>query len=282
MDSQTVITLWELTAGQDYSERLTLLDNISENLSMEECEKVLQHIEEEIRKENAPKVLPFRRTLAPGMTDNVKLSKMLADKKLSPRLLDAFARHDRMPWKVSVSMNAEIQSETLDYLADYDGDCENVGDFMLTCIASHRNTTAETLTKLYEKFKNLKHKNITKILCAVAENSTTPQNIVEKLASHSQILVRSSAAMNENATTELLTKLSHDYARGVLMSVAENWRTPTEVLDEMSRTQNNKEVLSQIADNKNSSVSTLKRLMNNPDPDVYIAAKANLESRTHD
>lgn len=279
IDSETAITLWELTSGQDYGDRLITLDNSVQSLSSEECEKVLQHIDQEMRKENAPLKPPFHRPLKPGMTDNGKFSKMLSDKKLSPFLLDAFAHHDRMPWKVSIAMNPYTQCDTLDYLADYNDDCENVGDFMFACIGSHKNTTTQTLIKLYKRFKGSQHKNITKVLGTIAENFKTPQNIVEKLANRPQSLVRSSAAMNTNASPELLTKLSTDSTVRVKSSVADNYNTPTQVLDDMSRMNTNAEILWNIADNKNSSTGTLNRLTKNANRDIAIAAKYNLRAR---
>ena len=156
----------------------------------------------------------------------------------------------------------ETSSYELDMLVDLLDEKEDDDNYLKNRIASHRNTSAETLDKLlkintsyeiplsianhknasaetldvlstYRKFEYIDSYTCSVIRHCVANNKNTSAETLDKLSKDEQFMVRDHVARNENTTAETLDRLSKDENSGVRYGVLKNKNTSTETLDKM-------------------------------------------------
>jgi hypothetical protein len=93
----------------------------------------------------------------------------------------------------------------------------------------------------------------------VANNKSTPSNLLVKLSSDENVDVRINVAKNVNTPQDVLTKLSSDDDNHVRKAVAENVKTPVEVLSKLS-SDIDKNVRARVAHNVNIPPEALVKL----------------------
>ena len=156
----------------------------------------------------------------------------------------------------------ETSSYELDMLVDLLDEKEDDDNYLKNRIASHRNTSAETLDKLlkintsyeiplsianhknasaetldvlstYRKFEYIDSYTCSVIRHCVANNKNTSAETLDKLSKDEQFMVRDHVARNENTSAEILDRLSKDEAPSVRYAVLKNKNTSAETLEKM-------------------------------------------------
>ena len=132
--------------------------------------------------------------------------------------------------KNRIASHQNTSAETLDKLLKINTSYE-----IPLAIANHRNASAETLDILstYRKFEYIDSYTCSVIRHCVANNKNTSTETLDKLSKDEQFMVRDHVARNENTTAETLDRLSKDENSGVRYGVLKNKNTSAETLDKM-------------------------------------------------
>ena len=196
-----------------------------------------------------------------------------------------------------VARNPNVTPEILEYMVDNDLLYTDV----TLCIANSTLATPLTLTKLADKILGKQYQFGADIaaLQIIAENTDTPLGTLERLAAFPDESVRKRVAYNKNAGTELLCQMTVDdpwmveyilnnpivdseFIRTlasfeflnrladsddrfiVLLYVARDPRTPSDVLDELARRGSYYNIQKAVIGNPNTDANTLKYLCQDP------------------
>jgi len=162
-----------------------------------------------------------------------------------------------------IASNPDTPVETLVSLYDqFNQDSGNYEYFIMLDLASNPSTPVDIL----EHFCN--HRINHSIRNAVASNPSTTLPLLEKLYKGSSYDVRRYIADNPNVSVELLRKMSEsepditeDYY-GMCSAIAANEKTPSDILEKLS-TSRNGYVRAYVAENPNTSLDVLRRMLIN-------------------
>lgn len=114
---------------------------------------------------------------------------------------------------------------------------------------------------------------------AIAENRSTPSEILNRLSTDKDRIVRLNVSRHTNAPSDALINLVTDQEWGVRKNLAQNLNTPVDVLIRLAKDQDWR-VRTGIAENPNTPVETLVQLIEDADNSVRmkVAANSNLPS----
>jgi hypothetical protein len=102
-----------------------------------------------------------------------------------------------------------------------------------------------------------------------------PTEILERLSTNQNALIRSRVAFNSETPPEILVKLAHDINLGVVWNVAGNKNAPVDVLTQLSTSTDGTTRMA-VAENPNTPREVLDRLYRDPIEEVSLLARRNL------
>lgn len=154
-------------------------------------------------------------------------------------------------------------------------------------VAENTSTPGVVLQKLSES-------KAVQVVRTVAANPSANPELLRQLATHPETAVRYAVSRNKNVSPEILRDLSKDHWIGIRLSVAENKNTPPEVLAELSNESGDRvgevdgfDVKKAVSSNPSTPTEALERMLREePDPDFElarnIAANTNTKPETLD